>query len=63
MESGVGIIDGFSNADHVRVKDRGHGVFDVPRIFQIFEEFFKDEPLSTHLIVPEPIALRIPKKD
>ena len=57
------IIGGFSNADHVRIKDRGHGVFDVPGIFQIFQEFLKDEPLSTHLIVPEPLVLKIPKKD
>jgi pimeloyl-ACP methyl ester carboxylesterase len=57
------IIDGFSNADHVRIKDRGHGVTDVPEVFQIFQEFLKDEPISTHHIVPEPLVLRIPKKD
>jgi hypothetical protein len=57
------IIDGFSNADHVRIKDRGHGVTDVPEVFQIFQEFLEDEPISTHLIIPEPLVLKIPEKD
>jgi hypothetical protein len=57
------IIVGFNNADHVRIKDRGHGVPDVQEIFQIFQEFLKDKPISTHHVVPEPLVLKKPKKD
>ncbi|MFC2164091.1 alpha/beta fold hydrolase [Acidobacteriota bacterium] len=57
------IIDGFSNADHVKIEDRGHGVTDVPELFRIFQEFLRDEPLFTHYIIPEKKAFKMPKKD
>jgi len=57
------IIDGFSNAEHVRIEDRGHGVTDVPELFRVFQEFLKDEALFTHYIIPKKIVLKMPKKD
>lgn len=57
------IIGGFSNADHVKIEDRGHGVTDVPELFRIFREFLKDESLFTHHIIPKKIALKMPEKN